>query len=96
MTILMETSWDWAAMETFSKSVFRQEHRLAVAVMARAAQPQELYAQAIAKKLGLSQPEVRKHLRDLAEAGLLTKRTQKGPDVAQGWTSRSALRQDRG
>ncbi len=58
-------------MRLWSKSVFGRDHRLAVAVLARIAGREELYAQAIANHLGLHQAEVAQHLQDFVAAGLL-------------------------
>jgi predicted ArsR family transcriptional regulator len=83
----METSkqdWDWAAMRPWSKAMFRREHRLAVAVLARVANADELYAQAIADHLRLHQTEVAEHLRDLQQAGLLKPSGKKAPTSPKG------------
>jgi len=74
----MET-WDldFAAMRAWSKAMFRRDHRLAVAVAAIDAPPGELYAQAIAKRLGIPQAEAARHLRDFEELGMLTPSTKK-------------------
>jgi len=82
----METApdWEWDKMRPWSKAVFRKDHRLAVAVVATVARPRELYAQAIADRLGLEQAEVRGHLRDFEAAGLLKKSEEKGPVSGAG------------
>jgi predicted ArsR family transcriptional regulator len=80
----METSFDWKQMRPLSKSLFRKDHRLAVAVVAHSAAPQRLYAQAIAEELGLDQGEVAEHFRDFEDAGLLTRTKQRAPVSAKG------------
>ena len=66
-------------MGRWSKTVFRKEHRLAVALAANEAQPERLYAQAIADDLGLPQREVSLHLRDFEAAGLLQRSGRPSP-----------------
>jgi predicted ArsR family transcriptional regulator len=81
----METAdWDIEGMRTWSKTVFRRDHRLAVAVASLEAGKRELYAEAIAEQLDLTSKEVGTHLRDFERAGLLVPSKMKGPTSKQG------------
>lgn len=79
----MENDWDLVAMRRWSKTVFRNDHRLAVAVLAQAAEDSELYAQALADRLGVEQAEVSKHLRAFVAAGLLEQTDEKAPTAGR-------------
>ncbi len=82
--IQMEIDWDQEEMRRWSKTVFRNDHRLEVAVLAQAAdQESELYPQAIADALELHQAEVRKHFQDLVRAGLLERTDKKAPTAGR-------------
>jgi hypothetical protein len=76
----METSgvdWDWNAMRRWSKPMFRRTNWLPVAVLARHAAAEELYAQSIADRLRIDQPQATDTLRDLIAMGAL----ERNPDV---------------
>lgn len=62
---------DWDAMRNWSKTIFRRDHRLAVAMAAISAEPGELYAEAIAGRLGITQTEAARHLKAFESVGML-------------------------
>lgn len=67
----VEPPWDREAMSRWSKLMFRNEHRLAVAVFAAHANNDELYPDFVARHLELHDAEVRKHFRAFTALGLL-------------------------
>lgn len=63
-------------MGKFSAALFGNRHRLAVAIAIRAVsrqEPHNLYKQALADALGLTDSEIEKHFRDFKNIGLLEK-----------------------
>jgi len=64
-------AYDLTAMRSFSGHLFGSPHRLPVAVLAACAEPEELYAGAIAKAAGVERKEARRLLLGMHEAGML-------------------------
>lgn len=63
-------------MTRFSADLFGNQHRLAVAMAIRAVsehEPHNLYKQALANALDLTDSEIEKHFRDFKSIGLLEK-----------------------
>ena len=81
-------------MRAWSKAVFRNDHRLSVAVAALTTEPGELYSQAIADELAITQAEARKHLAAFESVGLLEVDPRIGDREGAGRPPRSYRRTD--
>jgi DNA-binding MarR family transcriptional regulator len=64
---------EWQRLHTISSQLWGNQDRFVVAVAVASAEPGQLYAQALARMLGISDTRVGPHLARFEQAGLLVR-----------------------